>query len=286
MAGEYIPGQGGGSAQTPEQLVFWGYDNRPQYSLAEIDAGAPAGGGGRKQTKSATQAAGYLWQLAQTDPKQYEAYRSRMITAGVIGVDGTGADMQQAWMRALDASATAYAAGTMLTPWDAIDLLGQGYGDPNENFTGTKTTTSTSSGTSVDTKRNVDLSSASEARAFLLAAAEQQLGRAATADEIAAFRAALNNEEKANADVTVTKGSGSSTVVKSTNVVDGEAVSDNSNTTSSSSTDTTTSGGMDRGQYAVDYARSADDYAEYQAATTYMNTLFAALSSPTEVGTN
>ena len=43
---------------------------------------------------------------------------------------------------------------------------------------------------------------------------------------------------------------------------------------------------MDRGQYAVDYARSADDYAEYQAATTYMNTLFAALSSPTEVGTN
>lgn len=288
MAGEYIPGQGGGSAQTPEQMVFWGYDNRPQYSLAEIDAGAPAGGGGRKQTKSATQAAGYLWQLAQTDPKQYEAYRSRMITAGVIGVDGTGADMQQAWMRALDASATAYAAGTMLTPWDAIDLLGQGYGDPNnpENFTGTKTQSVNSRSTTSDTNRAVDLSSASEARAFLLQAAEQQLGRAATKDEIAAFRAALNNEEKANAEVTKSTSTSVRTGTQSTTFEAGEATGSSDNTNTSSSSDTTRTGGMDRGQFAVDYARSADDYAEYQAATTYMNTLFAALASPTEVGTN
>jgi len=68
--------------------------------------------------------------------------------------------------------------------------------------------------------------------------------------------------------------------------VDGIETASSRNTNSTSSSDATSTGGMDRGQYALDYARSADDYAEYTVATKYMDTLFAALQSPVDVGTN
>jgi hypothetical protein len=271
MADFDLSGYSAAPASTDAQ-VFWGFSQAKGY---EIDAGLPAN---KPTTIAATEAQGYLYQLAQSDPNQYAAYRNRMIAAGVIDKDASGFDMQQTWMRAIGASADAYAAGVNLTPWDAIDLLGGKPGEEDGPFTGTRTTKINS--TSTDTRRQIKLSSAQEARAFLMAAAEKELGRAATADEIAQFRAGLNAEERANATTVKTtsreKGTATSTIV------DGiETASDRNTTSSSSSTET---GGMDRGQYSLDAARSANDWAEYQTATTYMQAMFAALDSTVNVG--
>jgi hypothetical protein len=279
---------------TTDPQIFWGYA-----SPGQLPTTVPGGKGkdgawiipGKKDntpvTIGATQAQGYLYQLAQNDPSQLEAYRQRMIAAGVLDPkDASFAKMQGVWMDALGASADAYASGTNLTPWDAIDLLGAGGTGPDGPKNGTFSVSVNDTRTESSTASRVNLSSASEARAFLLAAAEQQLGRAATTDEIAAFRAALNAEEKANPEVLKSSGTSKTTGTRSSTYTDGEVTATADNTNTSNTSNSTETGGMDRGQYAIDYARSADDYAEYQAATTYMNTLFAALASPTEVGTN
>jgi len=172
---------------------------------------------------------------------------------------------------------------TKLTPWDAIDLRGAG-GTPKGSGSGARNGTYTSSinETNTDTRKAIKLSSAQEARAFLMSAAERELGRAATADEIALFRSALNEQEKANA--TVVKSTSTTTGTNTDTYADGIQTASNRDTnTSSSSTET---GGMDRGQFALDSARSAQDWAEFQTATTYMQAMFAALESPVNAGRN
>jgi hypothetical protein len=49
------------------------------------------------------------------------------------------------------------------------------------------------------------------------------------------------------------------------------------------STSSTSTGGVSREQFAAEFARSAPDWAEYQAATTYMNALFDAIQSPVNI---
>jgi hypothetical protein len=224
-------------------------------------------------------------QLRLQDPALYAQYVNRFYSQGLIGANASTDDVDKAWARAVGLSADLHAGGVDVNPWDAIDLMKDNTAEDGP-FTGTRNVATTSYNVDNSTRRSVDLSSASEARAFLLAAAESELGRAATKDEIAAFRAALNAEEKANAEVTSARTVSKSSGTDKQTIVDGIQTASDSVSSSSSDTDQTTTGGMDRGQYAIDYARSADDYAEFQAATTYMNTLFAALQSPTEVGTN
>ena len=274
------------AASNDNPSLFWGYTKTP-FSLAEIDAGAPANGG--RQTPQylfVKDADAWLLTVAKNDPKAYNAVVGRMVQSGLIGPDASGLDIQRAWGNAVAASAQASAAGTELSPFDAIDLLGGASGGADAPFTGTRTSTINDTSTQRNRTKDVDLSSASEARAFLLAAAERELGRAATADEIAAFRRALNAEERANPEVTDSVTTGRTTGTRSATFVDGEQTASADNTNTTSSTNRTSTGGMDRGQYALDYARSADDYAEYTVATKFMDTLFAALQSPVDVGTN
>ncbi|MEB3214521.1 MAG: hypothetical protein VKL39_24445, partial [Leptolyngbyaceae bacterium] len=145
--------------------VFWGYNQNPMPGYM-IDAGAPAN---YKQpvTLTASNAVGYLYQIAQQNPSEYEAYRQRMMNAGLIDKYASGADMQRVWEAAVGASAQAFASGTNLTPWDAIDLLGSSYGqDPSKGpRNGTYSTAINRTSTTSDTNRRVDLSSESEARA-------------------------------------------------------------------------------------------------------------------------
>jgi hypothetical protein len=276
------------AASNDNPSLFWGYqDVRVPNAGYKIDAGAPAMVNSQKpQYLFVRDAEAMMYKWAKTDPQQYAAVRDRMVRSGLIPPDASGADVQRAWAAAVGASAQASAAETELSPFDAIDLLGgtvdQGQGPRN----GTFTTAINRTATDRNRTKDVDLSSASEARAFLLAAAERELGRAATADEIAAFRRALNAEERANPEITDSVTTSRTTGTSSATYVDGEQTASNDNTQSSSDTNRTSRGGMDRGQFSIDYARSADDYAEYQAATTYMNTLFAALQSPVDVGTN
>jgi hypothetical protein len=261
----------------PDPKVFWGYDNRKQYSLAEIDAGAPAGGQ-QDIYRTPENAAAYIAELRASDPEGYQALTNRMYSSGAIGADASFGDVQRAWNEALAFSIDAGVNGTKITPFDSIDLIGTGVpggagGARNGTFSSSINETNT------DTRRQIKLSSAQEARAFLMAAAERELGRAATADEIAKFREGLNAEEKANA-TTVTSTS-RTTGTNTDTYVDGIQTDSNRDTnTSSSSTET---GGMDRGQYSLDAARSANDWAEYQTATTYMQAMFAALDSTVNV---
>jgi hypothetical protein len=282
----FTPQDGADQTANENPSLFWGYQDGGPFSLFDIDAGAPAGG--RKSVPQylfVKDANAYLYNAAKNDPDAYNSVVALMVRSGLIPPDASGADVQQAWRAAVGASADASAAGTELSPFDAIELLGGGAGR-EAPFTGTRTVSINDTSTQRNRTKDVDLSSASEARAFLLAAAERELGRAATADEIAAFRRALNAEERANPEITDAVSTARTTGSRSSTFVDGEQTGSSDNTNTTSNTNRTSTGGMDRGQYALDYARSADDYAEYTVATKYMDTLFAALQSPVDVGTN
>jgi hypothetical protein len=286
---DYTGLAGAGVGRGEDPVLYWNVPVGVPFSLAEIDAGAPANGRKPQTFKylRVADANAYLYSTAKNDPQAYNSVVSLMVQSGMIPPDASGLDIQRAWGRAVAASADASAAGTELSPFDAIGLLGGGAGAGDSGpRNGTFNSAINNTSTDTNTRRQVDLSSASEARAFLLAAAERELGRAATADEIAAFRRALNAEERANPETTVTKSTSKETGTASSTYVDGIETASSRNTNSTSSSDATSTGGMDRGQYALDYARSADDYAEYTVATKYMDTLFAALQSPVDVGTN
>jgi len=283
----------GGGQQSQEAKVWWG---SPADKVAAGGGSGSSMGGARDFLNAKTQpvanVTAYMAQLRATNPALYNDYVRIMAKQGLIGADASTSDVDRVWIEAVGMSADLYAAGYYFAPWEALELMRDnkgaegGSGPRNGTFSTSNNSTSTTRSNSTD--RNVDLSSASEARAFLLQAAERELGRAATSDEIAAFRRALNAEEQANPEIRKTTGVTTSTETgTATDVVEmGETVSSsrNTNTSQSSDSDTTTSGGMDRGQFAIDTARSANDYAEYQAATTYMNTMFAALSSPVNTG--
>lgn len=106
---------------------------------------------------------------------------------------------------------------------------------------------------------SVNISSADKGAAMADQAFEQQMGRMATGDEGKAFTQALNLMEQQNPTRSITSG-----------------VSSGSSSTSS----TKTTGGFDAAQFAKDWARSQDGYAENFAATTFMQVLDSALSRP------
>ena len=224
------------------------------------------------------EADGYFYSTILTDPNLREQYRQRFVKAG-FKID-TNQDLLKAWQTATGWASDSYLkGGRKLTPWDAIDELGASNGGASEanRF---KTTTIENVN---DTNVKVDLSSAQTARAYLEAQMVNTVGRAPTNDEIANFREALNQMEQANAVVSRTTGT-------RTNARQGTESTDASGTTtnitggySSDNTSTVQTGGMQRDQYALDFARSADDYAEYQAETTFMNALLSAIQSPVDI---
>ena len=113
------------------------------------------------------------------------------------------------------------------------------------------------------TTRAVSLSDAGTARMVLNSALSRYLGREATAAENRKFLSALNVQEKENPTITKAKG-----------------YSDGSGNTTQSST---TTGGFNRDDYAIRFAQAQQGYAEYQAATTYLDAFANALESDSRV---
>lgn len=114
--------------------------------------------------------------------------------------------------------------------------------------------------TNIDTR--VDLTNEGEARRIVNTALTGALGREATKAESQAFMKALNMMEKENPTVTTSKG-----------------VASASGTTST----TTSEGGFDKADFADRFSKSQEGYAEYQAATTYLDAFIDSLESKSRV---
>lgn len=111
--------------------------------------------------------------------------------------------------------------------------------------------------------RVVSLSDPGTASQLINRALSGYLGRQATDIESKAFLQALNVQEKQNPTITTTKG-----------------YSDGSGNSSSSQTVT---GGFNKDAFAERFAKSQQGYAEYQAATTYLDAFIGALESDSRV---
>lgn len=221
------------------------------------------------------EADGYFYSTILTDPNLREQYRQRFVKAG-FKID-TNQDLLKAWQTATGWASDSYLkGGRKLTPWDAIDELGAANGEAGKlkeiNITDT-------SGVS----RNVTISTEQQARGALMSASKELLGRDPSKDEIKLFTKALNSLQRANPEVTARSSQQidqpiSSDLIKTS---DGSTqVNRNSSTQNNSSVST---GGFDTGQYALDVAKSQNDYAEYQAETTFMDALLGAIQSPVNI---
>jgi hypothetical protein len=130
--------------------------------------------------------------------------RKQMIQLGIISpkTDLRSGTIDQVWGAALQFSASAYAKGKKLTPYDILRMMrgggsggsGGGYGGGAVAFSGTKTTTS----------RDVVLTDKKTARQMIESVLQDQLGRDPNDDEYDAFVANLHREEKANPTLTTT----------------------------------------------------------------------------------
>ena len=221
------------------------------------------------------EADGYFYSTILTDPNLREQYRQRFVKAG-FKID-TNQDLLKAWQTATGWASDSYLkGGRKLTPWDAIDELGAANGEVGKlkevNIRDT-------SGVS----RNVTISTEQQARGALMSASKELLGRDPSKDEIKLFTKALNSLQRANPEVTARSSQEidqpiSSDLIKTS---DGSTQINRSSSTQNNSSVST--GGFDTGQYALDVAKSQNDYAEYQAETTFMDALLGAIQSPVNI---
>jgi hypothetical protein len=122
--------------------------------------------------------------------------------------------------------------------------------------TGATGTTGTAS-SSRQVSKNVKQFSTQQVLGIAESAFKAAIGRTATTEELAALRGHINAQEKKNP-----------TISKSSSYSSG---------TGSSSSSTTTSGGIDEAQMAKTFAESNPEYAGYQKATTYFDSMMSAL---------
>jgi hypothetical protein len=248
-------GTGGVSYQTDQSGVFYPTATGTPYNRTR-NVKWPDGQNLPEQT-----AKGYLYQLRQTNPDQYAAIVNRMEQAGWDV--SSAAKVQQNWENVVGKAADAFDSGYQgLDPFVAIDL----YSDRS----GIKA--AGEGGPSAQIQTVSSISSKSEARGVLIESYKNLLGRDPSDKEVNAFTTALNSLEQSRPKTTTTVSSQAEQGV----VSGGQEVP----TAVSSSV---TTGGFDKAQYAVDYAKSASDFAEYQAATTYMDALLSAIQSPVNI---
>lgn len=161
------------------------------------------------------------------------------------------------YMAAVDRAALLQKTGKDVTVYDVLDQWRKG-GLPSSIDSGN----GGGGGPYSSTNRVVSLSDEGTARRLLNGALTSYLGRTATADENAMFLKALNVQERQNATVTKTVGNTSGR-----------------NTTQSQ----TVTGGMDKNDFAERFAKSQEGYAEYQAATTYLDAFIGSLEDDARV---
>lgn len=142
------------------------------------------------------------------------------------------------------------------SPWDALDRMWKMFSKNGGGGGGGSSYSSTST--------QVHLTGADEAGATLDSALANLLGRTATDKEKKKFLAALNAAERANPTVTKTSGTTSASG-------------------SSTSRSTTTGTSVSPAARAQEFAQNEEGFAEYQIATTYMDAMLEALSSPVRI---
>ena len=160
------------------------------------------------------------------------------------------------WERAINVSANSVKygrPGEELTPIDAFVLIAR------EDAAGMRASGQGGAGyggTSVSS--TVQLTNPQNARTLVNNALTQYLGRRASPKEATAFYKALNAQQEANPLVTTTTRGGSSAAAVSRTVQEG---------------------GFDPSTFADDYARGMEGSAEFQAATTLLDTFIGSLKA-------
>lgn len=181
--------------------------------------------------------------------KQRQDFRSKLALINKDALIAPDSQIASAWGDYVQQSANYFAAGATVSPWDILakDISSRGSG----SLAGTKT----------QTTKDVQLTSAPDANAIFHTAAQALLGRKATVDEEAAFKAALNRNEQSNPTLaTVT-----TTTDEQGNVVN---------------TSRTSSGGFSSAaaqNLAQQEAQKSGDYAKYQASTQYFTAMMQEL---------
>lgn len=244
-AGVFAPGYG------------YGAQNDPHVFLGTIKGGHivkdDTGGGwhtyktqDRPNITTSSQAYN-LW--LDWDEGQRSKFRAALTLTGLDTSGYRDADWANAWKAYVDQAAGYYrdGQGSNISPWDILAM------DRREREAQIpKTTTQTSSSVNLSSKADVEASAYDIARALL--------GRAPTDDEVAKYTEVINAKERANPNVTTT----------TTTTKGGEVLNQSS----------TTSGGFSAQAAQNELRKQAqgeDDYAEYQAATTYYNALYQML---------
>ena len=259
-------GSGGGAAAAPAagsddaRKVYFGVTPRlsqPGRHPGDLDP-RPGPTPAVDKTMNAADAVGSFW--TWTDA-QRKAFGDHLVALGLAtAADATRTPvLLSAWTDAVDAAANFYTwskGAKKVTPWDALSGIAGIEGTVGKAAGGARSYTSTS----------IDLTSPEAAKALITDELSKRLGRAANDDEVSAFTNTLNNAQKA-----------SPTVTQTTQSAD-QAVQGSSSSTTSGRVDAAAAG-----QMATDYAKSRPDYAEYQAAGTYMNYLFKALQAPVQI---
>ena len=188
----------------------------------------------------------YTWSKDQQD-----AFRAKMAMVDSSYLTATDAQLAAAWggTGGLVAQAAAYlAAGQKVTPWDILskDISSNAGGKGKFGTTQTRNIST------------VQLTSAADANAIFMSAAQSLLGRAPTADELTAFRNNLHGLEQANpTQQTIEEQFNPQGFMIDKNVLK-------------------SSGGVNAGaqqNLALQQAKANPEYGAYQAATTYMGAL-------------
>jgi hypothetical protein len=180
------------------------------------------------------------------------------LSSTMDGVYGAG-KWEKSWVRGLweeSVQIAEYALrseGLRMTPFDAFDILlsreggrdgrsgggGGGGGGPN---------------VFEETQRAVDLSNPTEARGFLENSMFSFLGRAPTGNEYKTFLSALNAAQEAEPNVTTSR-----------------SVRNVGGATMRTSSDVRRTGGVDRQQFATEFARAQEGAAETAVSTVAVN---------------
>jgi hypothetical protein len=185
---------------------------------------------------------------------QLSLINSNYLTAPDTDATG-GQSLLAAWTGLVGTAQQYNANGTMVSPWDVlakdVSAVNAGGGNGTDKSKVVNRTVS-----------QVNLTNRVDAQAIFYQSAQQLLGRAPTDSEVASFQGFLNDKEKANPVVSNIR-----TTYDSTGQVVG------SDTTKSS-------GGVSadaQSMLAMQQAEKNPEYGAYQAATTYMNALKAAI---------
>lgn len=188
----------------------------------------------------------YGWTQAQQD-----AFRAKMALVDSSYLTASDAALAAAWggTNGLVQQSAAYAAaGKDVSPWDILakDIASNAGG--KGKYQGTQTRNI----------QTVNLTSAADANAIFTSAAQSLLGRAPTADELAAFRNNLSGLEKANP---------TNQTIEETFNPQGFMIDKNVLKSSGGI------GAAAQQNLALQQAKTNPEYGAYQAATTYMGAL-------------